>query len=192
MSASASATTLYTWRNTDGSVMFTDDPKGAPPNVQVHRYGDRHKRHFLKHKSHHKSHRDGHTSMTTDRIGHHVPRHVTPSHPAFKSPPRPHRNPGAPESYGARGPQKRPSVASASSTVSLNRIFRTSAPSEGRDRVSRVDQPRASPPGVRTVNTRAFASDRAVVSTDDSSNQGERRIAVGRRQHHGRGFSLGR
>lgn len=35
ISTPLSATTLYTWRNADGSIMFTDSPKGAPPDVQV-------------------------------------------------------------------------------------------------------------------------------------------------------------
>jgi hypothetical protein len=36
----ASGTTLYTWRNADGSLMFTDDPRDAPPDVQVHVWAD--------------------------------------------------------------------------------------------------------------------------------------------------------
>lgn len=151
--------------------------------LDLGRYGDRHDRHRLKHKYHW----DGHTAMTTDRIGHHFREHVTPSH-AFKTPPRPHRNPGAPESYGSRGPQRRPSVAFASPTVSQNRIFRTSAPSGGRDRVSRAGQPRASRPGVRTIHPHAFASERAVVSTDGSSHPDGRRIGAGHGKSHGRGF----
>jgi hypothetical protein len=35
MSAPAFATTLYAWRNADGSFVFTDNPRGAPPDVQV-------------------------------------------------------------------------------------------------------------------------------------------------------------
>jgi hypothetical protein len=41
LSLSASATTLYIWRNADGSFVFTDDPKGAPPNVQVRVWPER-------------------------------------------------------------------------------------------------------------------------------------------------------
>ncbi len=35
ISTPISATTLYTWRSADGSIMFTDSPRGAPPDVQV-------------------------------------------------------------------------------------------------------------------------------------------------------------
>ena len=35
ISTPVSATTLYTWRDADGSIMFTDSPRGAPPDVQV-------------------------------------------------------------------------------------------------------------------------------------------------------------
>ena len=150
---------------------------------------DRHSDRFHRHRHKNEKYRDGHATMTPDRIGHQFRRRIAPRDPEIKDSPRPRRSLGAHESYRSTRPQPRPPVASSFSTLNDNRIVRGSAPSEARSSAPTWELPRPNRPSVRSVNTRAIPSDRAIVSTGGSSNPNEGRIGVTRGQGRGRQFS---
>jgi hypothetical protein len=170
----------YLWQPVTGGYRWNGVFVSGVFILDLDRYSGRH------HRPRHK-HGHDHATMTAERIGHHFGKHMAANQHEFKDSARPHRSPASSGSYGPRRPQERPLVAPRSMT-SAHRILRGSRPPEDGDSVSRVG-PRQIRPGVRSINTRAVASEQTVFSTDGSSDSEGRRGGAGRGPSRGRGFS---